>query len=133
VLPDRPTLLYDDGSRFCRAMAELIFRLARPSELAFLPWSAPVAQVWLSGLTPHVRDASMHLKCPDGTLISGDAVFAATLAHVRGLKWLAWLAGKSSLPATFLRWQYRVVARHREFLSRLVPNRPPVSREPPLR
>jgi hypothetical protein len=114
-------------------MAEVLLRLARAREMAVLPWSSPVAQAWLATLAPEVRDASMHLKEPEGPLVSGDVVFAKTLAHVRGLKWMAWLADELPLAASFLRWQYRVVAGHREFLSHLVPNRPPVSREPRLR
>ncbi len=128
--PDRPTLLYDDGCRFCRAMAELLFHLARRRELAFLPWSAPLAAAWLAGLEPDVRDASMHLKLADGTLVSGNGVFAATLAHARGLKWLAWLGGHVPGASRLLASAYGLVAGHREFLSRLVPYRPAVIREP---
>jgi hypothetical protein len=75
----------------------------------------------------------MHLKLPDGTLVSGPRVFAATLASVRGLKWLAWLGEHSPLVGRLLAWHYAFVAGHREFLSRLVPYRPPVTREPRLR
>lgn len=111
-------------------MAELFYRLARPRELAFLPWSTPMAQAWLAGLDPAIRDRSMHLKQPDGTLLSGNQVFAATLACVRGLKWLGWLSRKLPPFSAFLEWTYRWVAGHREFLSRLVPYRQPVVREP---
>jgi predicted DCC family thiol-disulfide oxidoreductase YuxK len=128
--PDRPTLLYDDGCRFCRAMAELLFRLARRRELAFLPWSTPRAEAWLCGLPAGVRDASMHLKLPDGALVSGDGVLGATLARVRGLKWLAWLGRRLPPAGRLLAWSYGLVARHRDLLSRLVPERPPVMREP---
>jgi predicted DCC family thiol-disulfide oxidoreductase YuxK len=130
--PDRPTLLYDDGCRFCRAMAELLLRLSRRRELAMLPWSAEMARAWLAALEPVVRDASMHLKLADGALVSGDEVFAATLAHVRGLKWLAWLARKARPADWLMAHIYRFVARHRDFFSRLVPYRPAVSREPHL-
>ncbi len=129
-MPDRPTLLYDDGCRFCRAMAELLFRLARSRELSVMPWSSPLAFGWLEELSPEVRDASMHLKLPDGSLLSGPGVLADTLAHTRGLKWVAWLAERIPPFARYLAWQYRFVARRREFFSRVVPNRPPVHREP---
>lgn len=131
--PDRPTLLYDDGCRFCRAMAECLFHLARPRDLAFLPWSSPVARAWISGLEPAVRDASMHLKLPDGSLVSGNGVFARTLAQVRGLRWLAWLAARAPVFQGLLATVYSLAAGHREFLSRCVPYRPPVAREPELR
>ena len=111
--PDCPTLLYDDGCRFCRAMAELLYRLARRRELAFLPWSSALAEAWLADMAPEVRDRSMHLKLPDGTLVSGGRVAGATLASVRGLKWVAWLAAKLPVAGWLLAWQYDFVARHR--------------------
>ena len=128
--PDRPTLLYDDGCRFCRAMAELLCRLARRRDLGFLPWSSATAEAWLVDLEPRIRDRSMHLKLPDGTLVSGNAVLLMTLAHVRPLKWVAWLGGHVPGAASLIAWQYGLVAGHREFFSRLVPDRPPVIREP---
>lgn len=128
--PDRPTLLYDDGCRFCRAMAEVLFRLARPRELAFLPWSAELAAGWLAGLEPALRDRSMHLKLPDGTLLSGNGVLAPTLRGVRGLKWIAWLAANVPGTERLLAAAYGFVAGHREFFSRCVPSRPAVTRRP---
>ena len=130
--PDRPTLLYDDGCRFCRAIAEMLCRFARRRELGFLPWSSGIAEAWLAGLAPGVLDRSMHLKLPDGRLVSGNAVLAATLAHVRGLKWVAWLDKNVPGASSFLAWQYGVLAGHRESLSRFVPDRPAVIREPRL-
>ena len=131
--PDRPTLLYDDGCRFCRAMAELLSRFARRRELGFLPWSSGIAEAWLAALTADVRDRSMHLKLPDGTLVSGNAVLAATLSQVRGLKWIAWLGRNLPGAATTLAWQYGFIAGHREAFARFVPDRPPVVREPRVR
>jgi len=130
--PDRPTLLYDDGCRFCRAMAEVLYRLARRPELAFLPWSSSLGEAWLRDLEPQARDASMHLKLPDGTLVSGNDVFGETLAHVRGVKWIAWSARNVPKAGSLLAWTYGLVAGHREFLSKLVPDRPPVTHEPQL-
>ncbi len=114
-------------------MAEMIYRCARRRELSILPWSSAIAGAWLAGLPPSVRDLSMHLKLPDGTLVGGDAVLIATLTHVRGLKWVAWLGRHVPWAGSFVAWQYRFVARHREAFSRLVPDRPPVMREPGVR
>jgi predicted DCC family thiol-disulfide oxidoreductase YuxK len=128
--PDRPTVLYDDGCRFCRAMAELLMRLARQENLAVLPWSSPMAMGWMAGLTPEIRDASMHLKMPDGELSSGNAVFARTLIHVRGLGWLGRLSERWRFLALVLAAGYGWAARHRAFLSKLVPYRRAVERPP---
>jgi predicted DCC family thiol-disulfide oxidoreductase YuxK len=131
--PDRPTLLYDDGCRFCRAMAETLCHFARRRELGFLPWSNGIAEAWLGGLEPGARDVSMHLKLPDGTLMSGTGVLGATLASVRGLKWMAWLAENVPGAGRLLAWQYGLVAGHRGCLSRFVPDRPAVIHQPGLR
>lgn len=128
--PDRPTLLYDDGCRFCRAMAELLCYLASRRELGLLPWSSGVAAAWLADLAPGVRDRSMHLKLPDGMLVSGNAVFVATLAHVRGLRWMAWVGKNVPGAGSILAWQYGFLAKRRNSLSRFVPDRPAVLREP---
>jgi len=131
--PDRPTLLYDDGCRFCRAMAEVLHRLARRRELAFLPWSSGIAEAWLGDLEPRTRDVSMHLKLPDGALVSGNAVLGTTLAYVRGMKWIAWTARNVPAAGLLLARTYGLVAGHREFFSKFVPDRPPVICEPRLR
>lgn len=133
TMPDRPVLLYDDGCRFCRAMAEVLLRLSRRSELAVLPWGHDQGREWLAGLEPSVRDASMHLKLPDGRLVSGNRVLEATLRHVRSLRWVAALARRSRLVRRMLGSGYGWAAKHRELLSRCVPNRRPVMREPGLR
>ncbi len=111
-------------------MAELLWRIARRRELAFLPWSSPLATAWLAGLEPQIRDASMHLKLTDGTLVSGNDVFAITLERVRGLKWVAWLGANVPGAHRLLAAIYGLVAGHREFLSKLVPYRPAVTSEP---
>lgn len=131
--PDRPVLLYDDGCRFCRAMAEVLLRLSRRTELAVLPWGHALGREWLREVEPEVRDASMHLKLPDGRLVSGNQVLEATLRHVRAFRWVATLARRSRLVRRSLASGYGWAARHREFLSRCVPNRRPVVREPGLR
>ena len=114
-------------------MAELLSHFARRRELGFLPWSSDIAEAWLAGVPPRVRDRSMHLKLPDGSLLSGNDVFAATLAHIHALRWIAWLGETVPGAGTFLAWQYGLVAGHREFFSRLVPYRPPVIRGPRVR
>jgi hypothetical protein len=114
-------------------MAEMLSRLARRRELAFLPWSFPDAVAWLAAIAPEVRDRSMHLKLPDGTLLSGDRVLGQTLAFVRGLKWIGWLAENVPLAGRLLARFYGLVAGRREFLSRCVPYRPAVVREPRIR
>ncbi len=75
----------------------------------------------------------MHLKLPDGSLVSGNGVFPATLSFVRGFKWLGRLAERFPAVRRVLAWKYGFVARRREFFSRLVPDRPAVIEPPELR
>ena len=124
----RPALLYDDGCRFCRACAHGIRRWDRAGRFDILPWSDPQAAGWLRGLTPALRDRSMHLRDADGRLHSQDDALLQMLALLPGGGVVA--AGARRLPC--LRWAlargYDLVARNREWLSRLVPDTPPVIR-----
>ena len=126
--PDRPVLLYDDGCRFCSASAEAVLCWDRAGRLALLPWSDPQALLWMADLTPTVRDASMHVRLPDGVLLhSGDAM-VVLLDALPGVRWLGALARRSNTVRALVGWQYGLAARNRALLSRLVPNRPPVER-----
>lgn len=124
----RPTLLYDDGCRFCRACVHAARRWDRAGRFDILPWSDPQAAAWLRGLTPALRDRSMHLRDADGRLHSQDEALLLGLALLPGGGVVA--AGARRLPP--LRWAlargYELVARNRGRLSRLVPDTPPVTR-----
>ena len=128
---DRPTLLYDDGCRFCRACAHVIARWDRAGRVDIVPWSDPQALDWLAGLAPALRDRSMHLRDHDGRLHSrGDSL----------LRLLALLPGGGPVAAAarrlpFLRWAlvhgYDLVARNRSWLSRLTPDTTAITRRTP--
>jgi predicted DCC family thiol-disulfide oxidoreductase YuxK len=126
--PGRPTLLYDDGCRFCRACARGVQRWDRAGRFDILPWSDAEAVGWLRGLAPALRDRSMHLRDADGRLHSQDDALLQLLALLPGGGMVA--VGARRLP--FLRWAlaggYDLVARNRARLSRLVPDTPPVTR-----
>lgn len=125
---NRPVLLYDDGCRLCRAAAEAVLRWERAGRLDLRPWSDPQALAWMAQLPPAVRDGSMHVRMPDGALLrSGDAM-VALLDALPGLRWLGALAHRNAAVHHLVDWGYGLVARNRETLSHLVPNRPPVAR-----
>lgn len=126
----QPILLYDDGCRFCRAMTRLIAAWDRPRRVAILPWSHPWAAGWLAALPGPVLHRSMHLRTPDGALVSGGDSFVALLGYLPGAGWLARLARKVPRAGAVIGGAYLIVAGRRGFLSRLVPNCAPVLREP---
>jgi hypothetical protein len=114
-------------------MAEIIARWDRRGRLALLPWSHGLATCWMEKLTPEVRDASMHVKLSDGRLVSGDETFAVLLCFLPGARRLGRLGRRNAIAGRLLASVYAVVARKREFLSRLAPCRRPVVVEPASR
>lgn len=119
----RPVVLYDDGCRFCIAMAKLAMRWDRRKRLAFLPWSDERAQEWMAALDPEVRDATMHIKLRDGRLLSGPGTFAVVLSFLPGMRWLGRLGRRNKVAGKALGKTYKFVARRRGTLSKLVPGR----------
>ncbi len=95
----RPVLLYDAHCRFCRFTARLVSRLDRGERLAFLPLDDPAADELLRSIPAAERVASWRLVRRNGT-VSG----------------YGWIRGR--LPDAV----YKVVARHRGHLGRLVPD-----------
>jgi hypothetical protein len=114
-------------------MTEVAARLAPERRLAILPWSHELAQTWMAPLSPAVRDASMHLKLRDGRLLSGPETFVELVGCFRGGGLVRRLAQAVPPADRALRAAYSLVAGRRGPLSRLVPDRPALVREPHLR
>jgi predicted DCC family thiol-disulfide oxidoreductase YuxK len=129
-VPVRPTLLYDDDCRFCRACADLIKAWDRRGRMALLPFSDPEARQMMSAIVSELRERSMHVVQPSGAIESGGDAMVAVLEALPGLRWLAWLSRRVSLVRGAVAWTYFVVASRRDFFSRLVPNRPAPVRWP---
>lgn len=125
----RPTLLYDDDCRFCRACAWLIVHWDRAGRLSVLPWSHPIARTSLRRVDPALRNRSMHVLDAGGRLHSPDAAVPNVLRCLPGCGWL----GSAALARPWLRralWRaYQTVARRRGQLSRLTPDCRPVTRD----
>ena len=115
-----PVLLYDGECRLCRFAARLVSRLDRRRELAILPLRHPDAASLLESLPEAERLASWRLTRPDGTLVGYGAGVVALFAAMRVTRPLAWLAGL--VPDRGLDAGYRVVARNRGALGKLVPD-----------
>ena len=127
---DRPVLLYDDDCRFCRACAALIEKWDRRGRMALLPFSDDQARELMSAIDPEIRERSMHIVQPSGTIESGGDAMVGVLEGLPGLRWLARLARRVDLVRAAVGWAYFAVATRRDFFSRLVPNRPAPVRRP---
>lgn len=118
----RPVLLYDAGCRACRFAARVVARVDRERALTIMPLQDPGASALLTALPEVERLASWRLVAPDGTLAGYGAGLPALLRTVRRTRALGRLLGL--VPASFLDSAYRLVARNRGRLGRLVPDGP---------
>jgi predicted DCC family thiol-disulfide oxidoreductase YuxK len=80
---------YDGGCPVCSR--EIAFYRARPGADGFV-WVDVSSEAELgAGLCREVAMARMHVRRPDGTLLSGAAAFAEMWRRMPGFKWLGWL------------------------------------------
>jgi hypothetical protein len=103
----RPVLLYDSGCRFCRFTARVAVTLDRRGRLAVLPLTDAAATPLLAALPEDERLASWRLVRRDGALL-----------------------GYGGMRGRVPDGLYRLVARHRGLLGRLVPDGPAPRRFP---
>lgn len=72
----------------------------------------------------------MHLVTPDGRVHSGGDAIAAAAAYLEGAGWVGALHRRSPAARRVLARGYELVSAQRGRLSRLVRDRPPVTRPP---
>jgi predicted DCC family thiol-disulfide oxidoreductase YuxK len=118
----RPVLLYDAGCRGCRFAARVVARVDRERALTIMPLHDPGAGALLAALPEVERLESWRLVAPDGTLAGYGAGLPELLRTVRRTRTLGRLLGL--VPAYFLDSAYRLIARNRGRLGRLVPDGP---------
>lgn len=112
----RPTVLYDEGCRFCRRSVGWLRALDRRHELAFEPIGSETGERLLADLSPDERYASWHLVEEDGCRYSAGAAFPPLLRRLPALRLLA--PASERFPGATER-VYQLVARHRGTLGRL--------------
>jgi predicted DCC family thiol-disulfide oxidoreductase YuxK len=124
----RPVLLYDADCRLCRLAARAALVLDRDEALAVLPLRDLAAEGLLASLPPEERYASWRLVRPDGSLVGYGAGVPELLRATR----LGRPVGRllELVPRAVLDAAYRLVARHRGRLGRLLPDSPAPRRWP---
>lgn len=116
--PLRVTLLYDGDCGFCvRTAAVVATRLGRRGAVALAPIRSAAGDLLLGDLPEAERDGSWHLLAADGRRWSAGAALGPLLRVLPALAWLAPLV--EALPGP-VDAGYRLVARHRGRLSRLL-------------
>lgn len=117
--PARLTLLYDADCGFCaRSASFIVARLAPPGAIEPQPIGSPRGDELLGHLSAERRGGSWHLVAADGRRWSAGAAFVPLLQELPRLRWLAPVV--AALPEPVVEAGYRLVARHRATLSRLV-------------
>ena len=108
-------VLYDEDCGFCRWTVAWALRRDRDHVLAIAPIQSPTGNELLADVPPAERLLAAHVVRDDGRRESGGAAVREVLDALPSAHPLARLA---SIPIV-----YRLTARHRRRLSRLVPER----------
>jgi predicted DCC family thiol-disulfide oxidoreductase YuxK len=114
------TVLYDEDCGFCRWSADKLRAWDRRRQLTFASIQSSLGAELLHSVPATERLDSMHAVTPDGRVWSGGKAVRVILAELPGGSALASIA--ATLPSATDR-VYRLVARHRNRLGRLLGQR----------
>ncbi len=106
LMAERPQVYFDGGCPVCSR--EIAFYRARPGAdgLVWVDVNASDPQALGPGLTPQAAMARIHVRRPDGTLVSGAAAFGVMWRELPGFRWLGRLLGVPPFGA-LAEWLYR--------------------------
>jgi predicted DCC family thiol-disulfide oxidoreductase YuxK len=113
-------VLYDEDCGFCRWSADKLRAWDTRRRLAFAGIQSDRGEELLGVVPEAKRLDSMHAATPDGRVWSGGQAVRVILGELPGGSTLASIA--SAFPGA-TEWTYRLVARHRERLGRLLGQR----------
>ncbi len=91
--PARPAVYYDGACPVCRREIAHYQGRRGGDAIAWVDASSCAPEALGPGLTREAALARMHVRGPDGTLVSGAAAFAALWSALPGFRWLGRLAG----------------------------------------
>jgi len=121
-------LLYDGDCRLCRFAARCVVRLDRRQELAFLTLQDDAATPLLAAVPMSERYDTWRLASTDGSLSGFGAGAPALLESMGVTRPVGRLLGR--IPDAMLDRVYRLIARNRGTLGRLIPAGPAPRRYP---
>jgi len=114
------TVLFDEDCGFCRWSADKLRSWDARRRLTFAAIQSPRGAKLLVAVPEAQRLDSMHAVTPDGRVWSGGQAVRVILAQLQGGSILAAIA--AAFPGA-TGWIYRLVARHRGRLGRLLGKR----------
>ncbi|MDQ3953246.1 MAG: DUF393 domain-containing protein [Actinomycetota bacterium] len=113
-----PVVLYDADCGFCTWVVDKIAARVEAGAVEIVPLQAPRADELLADrLDEQAKWDSWHLVEAGGALFSGGEAIPRVLRHVRGGRFAGRVAARFPRAASAL---YRVAARHRDKLGRVV-------------
>ncbi|MCU0983634.1 MAG: DUF393 domain-containing protein [Acetobacteraceae bacterium] len=102
----RPAVYYDGACPICRREIAHYQGRAGAETILWVDASACAPEALGPGLTREAALARMHVRTPDGALVSGAAAFAALWSSLPGFRWLGKVV--SAWPvAPVAEWAYR--------------------------
>ena len=126
----RPVLLYAGGCRLCRSAARVVVRLDVDEQLALVPLEDDEAASLLASVSEEDRSERWWLVLRDGQALPGDGGAALPLLmELRLTRTLARALDALNAGPALDRLD-ALVARHRTWIGRLVPNGPAPRRFP---
>ena len=114
------TVLYDEDCGFCKWSLDKILTWDRAKRIRPVAIQSEEGDRLLAGVAPDARLDSMHAVTLDGRVWSGGQAVRVILAELPGGSLLASIA--AAFPGA-TEWIYRLVARHRNRLGRLLGQR----------
>jgi predicted DCC family thiol-disulfide oxidoreductase YuxK len=116
------TVCYDGACRVCAAAVERLRNLDGAERLRFVPAQRVTTEVpeFAARIEPGALSSALHIVEPDGHWVSGGAAVLRIAETIPRLRPIARL-GRLPVVNRLVEPLYRLVARHRHRLSRLLP------------
>ena len=110
-----PVMLYDGDCGFCQFWVEKWEKMTS-WQVRYKPYQTTRAD--FPQLTEKQCREAIHLVMPDGLVFSGAHAVLRALHYGGRYRWLLWCYSRLPFFARIAEWFYRLVSRHRPFLSK---------------
>lgn len=117
--PAKPVMIYDGDCLFCRYWIER-WRSLTGDRIDYLPYQDPRVAGWFPEIPLEAFTHAVQLVEPDGRITSAAEAVLRALAYVPGRRWPLWTYERVPGVRPITEATYRVVARHRSALAKLM-------------